>query len=269
MPSGNEPELWDRLNAQHLLWKEQLGYVVHPRIPIKEKMMIADVGTGTGIWPIQASKTLPRSAELHGYDIDMTKFPPKPWLPHNVFGATWDAFSAVPPAMVGRYDIVHISIFMLVVAKNNPLPLLKNLIEMLKPGGYVQWDELDWATKRIVQANPSNSTKEVQALLDHVAQWEDPLGPFEWIADLPNIYAKQGLEKTAFDRFQMAPAYLRYDTDKFLASYEEFSHTILDAKGGNDGKHLRELVSKASQESQTGVATTADMIVAVARKPVS
>ena len=37
-----------RLNAQHLLWKEQLGYVIHPRIPIRENLTVADIGAGTG-----------------------------------------------------------------------------------------------------------------------------------------------------------------------------------------------------------------------------
>ncbi|KAI4211439.1 MAG: hypothetical protein LQ351_005741 [Letrouitia transgressa] len=41
-----------RLNFQHYLWKEQLGYLIHPRIPQDQDqeggLKIADVGTGTG-----------------------------------------------------------------------------------------------------------------------------------------------------------------------------------------------------------------------------
>ncbi len=65
----------------------------------------------------------------------------------------------------------------------------------------------------------------------------------------------------------MPPEYLRYDTDKSLTSYEEFSRTILDSKGEGEGERLRELVEKASRECQKGVAITADLIVAVAQKP--
>ncbi|KAI4160199.1 MAG: hypothetical protein LQ342_005911 [Letrouitia transgressa] len=40
------------LNFQHYLWKEQLGYLIHPRIPQDQDqeggLRIADVGTGTG-----------------------------------------------------------------------------------------------------------------------------------------------------------------------------------------------------------------------------
>ena len=70
-----------------------------------------------------------------------------------------------------------------------------------------------------------------------------------------------------FDRFEMAPEYLRYDTDKCLTAYEEFSRTVLDPRGKGEGEHLRELVEKAFQECRNGVAITADMVVAVARKP--
>ena len=88
-----------------------------------------------------------------------------------------------------------------------------------------------------------------------------------WVGDLAQIYASQGLINMSFERFEMAPEYLRYDTDKVFTSYEEFSRTILDPKGGNEGERLRGLVEKAYSECQKGVAITADMVVAVARKP--
>jgi len=43
----------------------------------------------------------------------------------------WDAFSEVPEAMVEQYDIVHVGIFMVLIANNNPVPILKNLMKIL------------------------------------------------------------------------------------------------------------------------------------------
>ena len=38
-----------RLNLQHFLWRESLGYLLHPDIMIPGKgLKVADVGTGTG-----------------------------------------------------------------------------------------------------------------------------------------------------------------------------------------------------------------------------
>jgi hypothetical protein len=38
-----------RLNLQHYIWKEAMGYMLHPSIKIpSSNVLIADVGTGTG-----------------------------------------------------------------------------------------------------------------------------------------------------------------------------------------------------------------------------
>ena len=89
---------------------------------------------------------------------------------------------------------------------------------------------------------------------------------FSWIADFLNLYACQGLENIAFERLEMTPEYLRYDTDKCLTAYEEFSRETLDPKDGTAGKHLRQLIEKAAKECREGVAITSDMVITVARK---
>ena len=42
-----------------------------------------------------------------------------------------DVFGDVPWSLVGRFDVVHIRTFCIVVKNGNPVPLLRNLIEML------------------------------------------------------------------------------------------------------------------------------------------
>lgn len=38
-----------RLNLQHYIWKESMGYILHPSIKVPDSnASIADVGTGTG-----------------------------------------------------------------------------------------------------------------------------------------------------------------------------------------------------------------------------
>ena len=41
-----------RLNAQHALWKTNIGYLLHPRIQsdLAKNPSIGDIGTGTGVW---------------------------------------------------------------------------------------------------------------------------------------------------------------------------------------------------------------------------
>lgn len=64
----------------------------------------------------------------------------------------------------------------------------------------------------------------------------------------------------------MSPEYPRYDNDKMLTAYEEFSHTILDSRGKGEGEYLGGLIAEASKECQKGICMTADMVVVVGQK---
>jgi ubiquinone/menaquinone biosynthesis C-methylase UbiE len=47
-----------RLNAQHDVWKANIGSLLHPSIAksIPSNARIGDVGTGTGVWIIDLAK---------------------------------------------------------------------------------------------------------------------------------------------------------------------------------------------------------------------
>ena len=87
-----------------------------------------------------------------------------------------------------------------------------------------------------------------------------------WVGELSNLFTNEGLNQATLDRYEMSPEYRRYDNDKCLTGYEEFSHTVLDPRGKGEGEHLRELIKSASQECQKGVCMTADMVVVVGQK---
>ena len=61
------------------------------------------------------------------------------------------------------------------------------LIIAKEPGGYVQWDELDFGNRRIVSVDSSFRTDHVQALLEYVAPWESSLGPKSYVPMLRNV----------------------------------------------------------------------------------
>lgn len=81
--------------------------------------------------PLDLSRSLPATAQIHGYDISDRLFPPAEWLPSNVTLSKWDALSEVPEHMKGQYDIVHVRFLLTIVADNDPSRLARNLIEML------------------------------------------------------------------------------------------------------------------------------------------
>lgn len=92
-----------RLNLQHFLWKQDQGYVLQPSISCAQEPGIAGIGTGTGIWLLDLSDSLPSSVQLDGFDVDISQCPPQPWLPNNVSIRKLDIFENIPDDLIGRY----------------------------------------------------------------------------------------------------------------------------------------------------------------------
>jgi len=107
--------------------------VLHPSIPTKtEHVKIADVGTGNVIWLMERLPYVLASTQLDGFDVSTDPFPAKESVPANISLDLFDAFGDIPAHLVGRYDIVHIRTFAVIVRDNDPVPMLKNLIRMLR-----------------------------------------------------------------------------------------------------------------------------------------
>jgi chemotaxis methyl-accepting protein methylase len=69
--------------------------------------------------------------ELDGFDIDISQCPPKQWMPPNVSFAEWNAFENVPEELHGKYDVVHIRLFMINVKDNDASAVIRNVHKML------------------------------------------------------------------------------------------------------------------------------------------
>lgn len=114
------------------MWRYQTGYLLHPNIDTnKEHLRIADIACGTGIWLIETARSVPASTQLDGFDISAAQFPDKGWLPQNVTLSILDSLAPLPKHLVGKYDIVHIGLVVMLIKGENPVPLLKNVMAML------------------------------------------------------------------------------------------------------------------------------------------
>ena len=83
------------------------------------------------IWLLELAKSLPPTAQLHGFDIDVTPYPPEEWLPSNVKLQQLDAFKDVPEHLVEQYDVLHVRLMMFVIKDNDIASVLRNLMRML------------------------------------------------------------------------------------------------------------------------------------------
>ncbi|KAK6345616.1 hypothetical protein TWF718_007526 [Orbilia javanica] len=131
-----------RLNTQHDIFVENTGHLLPPAIPDHESLIaIADVATGTGIWLTQLSELLPSTATLDGFDITDRLFPDPSTLRQNVSFSLLNVLEPIPEILHEKYDVVHIRGLCLVLKTGEWDGVVKNVAKMIKPGGYLAWNE--------------------------------------------------------------------------------------------------------------------------------
>ncbi|RDW76512.1 uncharacterized protein DSM5745_06504 [Aspergillus mulundensis] len=264
-----------RLNLQHYWVTESLGYLLHPSIPVAPDAKIADIATGTGAWPVSYSlhAAVPSSVQIDGFDVTDDMFPPADWLPSNVSLRTLDVLKPIPAELKGVYDVVCIRYFGVQVRNNDPSGVLANLVEMLKPGGYIQWVESDIYSQRVVK--PTSCTlPESTALERHLAVWRRYLDAsglrYDWLAALPTHCIRHGMSEAHIYTPPSTPA-LRFTlTTAVLGAWEELSYNLDKDKEPDEflgsGRELREKIGAFWREVEAGAALEQRFFVTVARK---
>ena len=274
-----------RLNCQFFLWKLELGYSLHPSIilpssspqsaststdslPLPEPRSashlsaphIADLATGTAIWPLDIARTFP-TAQIDGFDISLQQSPPPEWLPKNVTVREWDIFSDLPPDLQGVYDIVHIRLLLLVVRNNDPRPALRNAMQMLKAGGWIQWDELDPFAAYTVSTQPSRNTEENEF---QRKQELTAMSTLTWVLHLHSILQDVGFENVTREEIECDLSLAKYYQDmQFLVMEEEAAN-----KGTvEDRKRVEKAIGEGVVESGWGRARATPKMVCLGRKP--
>lgn len=191
---------FNRLNLQHHLWKDIFGYSLSPRIPRDRKSLkIADVGTGTGVWLLDVHSQLDSSAEteLVGFDTDITQVGPKEWLPKNLSLRQWSVFDDVPEDLVGTFDIVNVRLIVFVI-EEDPVPVLRHLLKLLKPGGYLQWCEIDLESQHVETIAPGIPTDCLEAVQKLTVVDNTRLLPL-WVKTLDQTMRAEGVESVHAD----------------------------------------------------------------------
>ncbi|KAJ5948605.1 hypothetical protein N7454_001912 [Penicillium verhagenii] len=152
---GRDAKESDRLNAQHnLLTKVTKNTLIHPSIPKEGLLAVADIATGTGIWLKDVSKVLEPeslgSVYYHGFDISSQQFPKKR---ENIQFSIHDITKPFPEEHWGRYDLVHVRLLIAAIDESDYRSAIANINAILKPGGFLQWEEIDEETY-ICENNP-------------------------------------------------------------------------------------------------------------------
>ncbi|KAF3045547.1 hypothetical protein E8E12_009667 [Didymella heteroderae] len=147
---GRASDEQKRLLKQHSIWTKAIGYQLHPSVTSKlpPNARIADIGTGTGIWPVEMAQLHP-TYSFHGFDISSEQFLPKDSLPENVTLGHGDFFAPIPEELQGMFDLVNVR---LIIISLGPVEVwqkvLSNILTLLKPGGAICWTEGNFLVAR-------------------------------------------------------------------------------------------------------------------------
>ena len=126
------------------------------------------MGTGTGIWLFEVSKTLPSTCSFRGYDISSDQFPERSSWPENVSLQVHSILNPFPQEEQGTYDIVAVRLLVTALADIEWSIAIQNLVALLKPGGYLQWIDLDLSPNpaKFVQSIPGASRSKLLEMGD-------------------------------------------------------------------------------------------------------
>ncbi|KAL4973065.1 hypothetical protein BDW66DRAFT_142952 [Aspergillus desertorum] len=139
-----------RLHLQHFLFQNTIGFLLEPAVEkaltaSSQPLKIADLACGNGVWLTELHSHLAKnniSAQLDGFDVNPVNLPNRAFLPDSVSFRQLDILAKPLPAeLIGAYDVVHIRAFVSVIPDSNLTPILTVASELLKPGGFIQWEE--------------------------------------------------------------------------------------------------------------------------------
>ncbi|OQD74197.1 hypothetical protein PENDEC_c012G06184 [Penicillium decumbens] len=135
-PYPNDEQELDRLDMQHHMFKMLMKERLY-NVPLDDPKEILDIGTGSGIWPIEMAPLFPDAA-ITGTDLS----PVQPTeVPENVHFLVDDATEDDWLWGQDHFDFIHIG------NMSGSLPSFKRLLRQsfnhLKAGAYIECQEMD------------------------------------------------------------------------------------------------------------------------------
>ncbi len=133
-----------------------VGNTLFPReimedLESKPSLAIADVCTGTGVWAVSVAEQLP-NAQIRGFDIDTSKFTTNP--PPHVQLQYGDVFEPFPSGLLGKFDLVHARFLVSLLRKEDWVPVARNFMTLLRPGGWILWEDSGPFEFRVLPITP-------------------------------------------------------------------------------------------------------------------
>ncbi|KAI1353472.1 S-adenosyl-L-methionine-dependent methyltransferase [Xylaria sp. FL0043] len=257
-----------RLYFQHMLCQNTLGFLlenhIEQAIPRANTsvLQVADLACGNGVWLVDLCGELAKkciSAKLDGFDINEILFPAPALLP--------------PPELIGIYDVVHIRAFTSMILNAETTSLLSTVLAMLKPGGWIQWEEIN-PDCLVELATPGLETSACETLKRGLRTSAEPHGHrYEYLAELDKHLIKNGFEDVHMSKMAKRKEDYKAWTDDFLMIWEEatpyFPSNVTNPHAPITREFWAKNLIRAVGETEKGVVLHAGIITTVVgRKPI-
>ncbi|KAA8652363.1 class I SAM-dependent methyltransferase [Aspergillus tanneri] len=177
------------------------------------------------LWLAQLhSEQQKESIRMDGFDIDITQCPPAGWVTDNIHFRRWNAIEPPPSELRGQFDLVHLRLVMIGINNEDVPALVENLSLLLKPGGWLQWEEMNNFDNNIVTVDESTPKTAIAELL----QWMT-IGPKErrkgneWRLTIPGVLEQHGFTNVRVENHSDPPYMRRWMTEVTFQTLTEFA----------------------------------------------
>ena len=137
------------------------------------------------------SSTADSLVSFTGFDIADSNFPAKSNTLPNVNFELWNIHEPPPTQFHGQFDLVNLRLMIPAIPSGDPSGPLRNLLLLLKPGGWVQWGETTMDPDDLQVPQDSPWPKLWPTLYEVV----NPQYNFMWPTRLGDFYKEAGLTK--------------------------------------------------------------------------
>ncbi|RAH66288.1 class I SAM-dependent methyltransferase [Aspergillus aculeatinus CBS 121060] len=276
-----------RLHLQHFLYQNTLDYLLEPAITkavtaAQQPLKIADLACGNGVWLTELHTQLTQknpdlSVQLDGFDINPVNFPAAAYLPAGVSLQPLDILAQpLPAALRGAYDVVHIRAFASLIGPDSDLtPILTVASALLKPGGYLQWEENRGDLFLVEAPTPEVSTAACSQASQILQGGLRAKGISNaWVDALDAQLTQFGFQEARLLPHNKRPQDYKGWTENYLIVWEELAALFPPKAEAPNAPVSREawvaLFTAAVRETEQGVVVHQGRVVtAVGRKPLA
>ncbi|GJP98372.1 cytochrome P450 family protein [Aspergillus niger] len=271
-----------RLNYQHALIASLTDHrSFHPsilrNITSSTSFRVADLASGTALWSSEVAREYPQF-QVDSFDISCDQYPSPSWRPENLILHERDILQPFPEEYHGVYDIVNVRFFITLLNEKNLSLFLTNINAILKPGGFLQWLDLDPRSANAVAYLEGQKSNITTTATDHpypqtraVANLmrKTPPDVESWLTDNPHeILQPFRFEQVACDKLSLPDIYRPLWNQCLLLGLEEYCSKVEEDAGMDAGAShaMRDTLNGLSREFGAGTSIDVHWFYQISRK---